>query len=601
MVGTVGEGRLHPHDREAGDRPLVEHGPEALLHRRDIFARHAATHHRILKFKRLGSVVRQRIEPADDVGKLPRTTRLLLVLVFIFRGSGRGLAVAHLRSAHLHLHLELALDPLDIDIEVKLTHAGDQRLACLLVGRHAERRIFAGEPLQSLAQLVEPVAVGGGDRHLDHRLRHKHALQRAVFGIVGVGIARGSIDAHHSHDIPSFGQINFLALVGMHPHDPAETLLLAGALIDIGFALFDLPLIDPHERELAVGIVDDLEGHRHQRLLRIGVEVELLVGLRPVLGDHLPLQRIRQVADDGIEQGLHALVLVSRATENRRDALVLHCLLHHGMDFVFGHGQLAEELFHERIGIHRQRLEHFVPGLGGRLGQACRNRLATHGLAVVAIKIERLHGNQIDHTLKLVFLADRNLHPHRIAAELFLELLDDAIVVGAGAVHLVDDRQPRHLVPLHLAIDRHRLALHATHGAEHQNRAVEHAQRAFHLNGEIDVARSIDEVDVAVVPLHAGGGAGDRDPALPLQIHVVHRGAVTAALDLLDAMDAPCVKENALRKRCFAGVDMGRNAHVAKLGEIHETGTPEGGEKRGMARKNAGVNPRSQAGNILFG
>ena len=484
---------------------------------------------------------------------------------------------------------------------MKLAHSSDQRLAGLLVGRHAERRILAGEPLQSLAQLVEPVAVGGGDRHLDHRLRHKHALQRAVFGIVGVGIARGSIDAHHSHDIPSFGQINFLALVGMHPHDPAETLLLAGALIDIGFALFDLPLIDPHERELAVGIVDDLEGHRHQRLGGIGSEVECLVDLVPLLGNHLPLQRAGQIAHHGIEQGLHALVLVGRATENRRDALALHRLLHNGMDLVFSHGQLAEELLHERIGIHRQRLEHLVPGLGGRLSQASRNRLAAHVLAVVAIKIERLHGDQIDHALKLVFLADRNLHPHRIAAELVLELLDDAIVVGAGAVHLVDERQTRHLVPLHLAVDRHRLALHATHGTEHENRTVEHAQRAFHLNGEIDVARSVDEVDVAVVPLHAGGGAGDRDPALAFQIHIVHRGAVTTTLDLLDAMDAPCVEKNALRKRCFAGVDMGRDAHVAKLGEIHETGTPEGGEKRGMARKNAGVNPRSQAGNILFG
>ena len=92
------------------------------------------------------------------------------------------------------------------------------------------------------------------------------------------------------------------------------------------------------------------------------------------------------------------------------------------------------------------------------------------------------------------------LHQNGVAFQLFFHLLHDAQRIGAGAVHLVDERQPRHMIALHLAIDGHRLALHAAHGAQHQNGAVQHAQAAFHLDREIDVARRIDEIDLVIDP-----------------------------------------------------------------------------------------------------
>ena len=210
-----------------------------------------------------------------------------------------------------------------------------------------------------------------------------------------------------------------------------------------------------------------------------------------------------------------------------------------------------------------------MPALGRCLGEGVGNLLFADGLAVVAVEVGGLHRHEIDHALELVFLADRDLHRNRVAAELVAELAHDSLEVGAGAVHLVDERQPRHLVTLHLAVDRHRLALHAAHGAEHEDGAVEHPQAAFHFDGEVDVAGGIDEIDVAVVPLHARGGTGDRDATLALEIHVVHGRAVAAALHLLDAVNAASVVENPLRERGLTGVDVGRDAHVAELGQVH--------------------------------
>jgi hypothetical protein len=53
-----------------------------------------------------------------------------------------ALAVGHLRRADVGFDAELALHAIDDDFEVQLAHAGDDGLARLFVGAHAERRIF---------------------------------------------------------------------------------------------------------------------------------------------------------------------------------------------------------------------------------------------------------------------------------------------------------------------------------------------------------------------------------------------------------------------------------------------------------------------------
>ena len=267
MVGAVRESRLHPHDRESGNGPLAQTGAEALLHRRDIFLWHASTDDSVFKNKCLGGIIRQRVESADDVGKLPRTARLLLVLVLVLGGSGGSLAITHLGRTNLNLNLKLPLDALHVNIQMQLAHPSDQRFTCFLVGGHAKRRVFAGETLQGLAQAVEAVSVGWRDRHFDDRLGDKHAFQRAVFLLGGVGIAAGSINANNSHDVSGFGNVDFSPLVGVHFHDSTEPLLLAGALVNVGLALGDRALIEPHECQLPVGVIDDFKCHCHEWLL----------------------------------------------------------------------------------------------------------------------------------------------------------------------------------------------------------------------------------------------------------------------------------------------------------------------------------------------
>ena len=83
----------------------------------------------------------------------------------------------------------------------------------------------------------------------------------------------------------------------------------------------------------------------------------------------------------------------------------------------------------------------------------------------------------------------------RSRAEAAHDRLDAAVEVGAGAVQLVDEADPRHAVLVGLTPHRLGLRLDAGDTVEHGDGAVEDAQRALDLDGEVDVAGGVDDVD----------------------------------------------------------------------------------------------------------
>ena len=92
--------------------------------------------------------------------------------------------------------------------------------------------------------------------------------------------------------------------------------------------------------------------------------------------------------------------------------------------------------------------------------------------------------------LNAAFRSDRKLGHDRIGTQPIANHLDAAEEVGAGLVHLVDEDHARDLVLVRLAPYGLGLRLDAGVGVKQRDRAVEHAQRALHLDGEIDVARA---------------------------------------------------------------------------------------------------------------
>ncbi len=153
----------------------------------------------------------------------------------------------------------------------------------------------------------------------------------------------------------------------------------------------------------------------------------------------------------------------------------------------------------------------------------------------------------------------------RIQTQLRVDLLDDPLDVRRGKIDLVDDRDDRQIV-LHGEVEvGERLGLDALGGVDQQQHPFAGGQRPRHLVGEIDMARRVDQVQgIAPAVLRAVGKrddlALDRDPPLPLDIHVVE----DLVLEIAVVHDAG-VLDQPVGKRRLPVVDMGDNAEIPDM------------------------------------
>ena len=146
--------------------------------------------------------------------------------------------------------------------------------------------------------------------------------------------------------------------------------------------------------------------------------------------------------------------------------------------------------------------------------------------------------------------------------------LDGEVEVRTELVHLVDEADARDVVLVRLAPHRLGLRLDALLAVEHGDGAVEDAQGALDLDGEVHVTGGVDDVDLVVVPEGRRRGGRDGDAALLLLLHPVHRRR--AVVNFTDLVRDAGVEQDPLGRRRLAGIDVGHDADVADLGQVRK-------------------------------
>ena len=206
--------------------------------------------------------------------------------------------------------------------------------------------------------------------------------------------------------------------------------------------------------------------------------------------------------------------------------------------------------------------QHLARGVG-LVGHVLGDVLDQDLLAEVVVVDDRLHVDEVDDAEEVALGADRQLQRHGVRGEAVDHRLDALGEVRADAVHLVDVGDARDLVLVGLAPDGLGLRLDAGDGVEQRDRAVEHAQGALDLDREVDVAGGVDDVDAVIGPLAGRRGGRDRDAALLLLRHPVHRRR--ALVDLAHLVGAAGVIEDALGRRRLARINVGHDPDVPGL------------------------------------
>src|SRR5215469_1919728 len=306
----------------------------------------------------------------------------------------------------------------------------------------------------------------------------------------------------------------------------------------------------------------DLKGQRRKGFVVVGFPVKnflRMIRIGPLGWRNI--ERRRQVVNDRIEQRLHAFVLERRSAKNREQLEFDDAATQRLAQFL-GRDRLAfEELMQHLIVVFGDALYQlgmesfgFLPQLSGNLFDFV---LGAHRFVA---PVDRLHVDEIDYTLEIRFLTDGNLDGYGAGVKTFADGIDGMLKIGAHLIHLVNEADTRDPIFIGLPPYGLRLRLDAMHSVEYSAGAVQNAQGALHLGGEVYVAGCIDDVDADVAPEACGSGRRDGDTALLLLLHPVHRGG--AFVHFADTVRDARIKKDALSRSGLAGIDVGHDADV---------------------------------------
>ena len=497
------------------------------------------------------------------MGELALAARLTGIPGLNRCGTLNGLLIGHLGLAHVGLDLELPQESVHDDLQMKLTHAGDDGLARLLIRIGLEGGVFLCQLLQGDAHLLLTGLGLGLDGHTNDRLGELHGLQHDGVLLITESVTGGGVlQTHRRGDIAGPDLADLLSVVGMHLQEAGDPLSLAPGGVERGLAALHGAGVNADEAQLAYeGVGHDLEGQGGEGGVVIGGPGLLFLGLGIGARHRRNIQRGGHVLHDRVQQLLHAFVLVGGAAGHGN-----HLHRHRGSpdrraDLVRGHVFAFENQFHDlvvEVGNRFQELHTILFGQGTHL---LGDLLVAHLLAQIIVINAGVHIHQVDDTDKAVFLADGQLDGHGVAFEPVMDHVQDVVEICAGDVHLVDVDHAGNMIVVSLTPHRLGLRLHAALGAQDRHASVQHSQRALDLHGKVHMARGVDDVDAGIPPVTGGGGGGDGDATLLLLIHPVHDcGALMRLTELV--VDAR-VEQDPFRRGRLPGVDMSHDADIS--------------------------------------
>src|SRR4030042_1835424 len=121
-----------------------------------------------------------------------------------------------------------------------------------------------------------------------------------------------------------------------------------------------------------------------------------------------------------------------------------------------------------------------------------------------------LQGNEVDDSLKILFLSDGELKGKGGRFETTYHHLKASLEICSHSVHLIDKGNPRDPIFISLFPNRFRLRLYSTDGTKNCNGSVQDTKGSFYLNREVHMARGVDNIDLWIFQ-ETGGSSGGGD------------------------------------------------------------------------------------------
>ena len=366
-----------------------------------------------------------------------------------------------------------------------------------------EGRVFGNHFAERDPHLLVTGLVLGRNGDGDNRIREYHGLERGRLVRVAQGMAGLDVlHAQYGNDVSGLRGVKFLTVVGMHFHDTSNAFGFAGSSVQHGGAFFQLAGIDTQEGQGSVAVIHDFESQGSQGPFRIDdSEFAGFVALEINLRLWFDFGRVRQEVNNGIQYELNTLVLERRTAIGREEIHLDGALADQALQGVHIRLLTLEVLFHDLVVLFDHLFHHFgTPGFDIiRHVRGYVFDLVLHGIARV-IPDPGLACEEVDHADKIVFAANGQGHDQRMSSQYVLDLLDDAIKIGAEAIQFVDVDDAGDFGIIRIAPVGFGLGFHTAGTTENANATIQNLQGAVNLDREINVPGGVDDVEAVVVP-----------------------------------------------------------------------------------------------------
>ena len=298
-----------------------------------------------------------------------------------------------------------------------------------------------------------------------------------------------------------------------------------------------------------------------------------LVALKVNTFDRRDVKRRRHVLDDRIKELLYAFVSVCCTAAYRNCLALAGCFTKNLLHLINGRLLTLKILHHEVIIKLADLLNEFAVVKLCIICHIFRNVCYGDIIALLIIVDVSLHFEEVDDSLELVFLTDRELDADCILAKSVADLIYTSVEVCTKDIHLVDECHSRYIVGISLTPYILRLRLYTTLCTENADSAIKYTEGTLNLNSEVYVAWCIDDVDTVLkcaslrlclfleCPVTSRSCGCDCDTSLLLLLHPVH-GSCTF-VSITDLIVNTSIIKDTLCRCCLTSIDMSHDSDIS--------------------------------------
>ena len=171
------------------------------------------------------------------------------------------------------------------------------------------------------------------------------------------------------------------------------------------------------------------------------------------------------------------------------------------------------------------------------------------------------HCQKVDNSWESISFADWHLNWKWICFQSISDWIYATIKVSSISIHLVYIDDCRNFILCRLTPNSFCLWLNLVTSRKNQNRTIKNLQRTFNFNCEVNVSRSVDDVDLVTFPETSCTSRSNCNTSFLFLSHPVHRSCTV--VNFTDLVIFSGIEQNSFSCCCFTSINMGHNSDVS--------------------------------------